>query len=127
MTSFLVKLDENLGRSPLELVRSYGYDTESVHTQGLSGASDATLWSRVVAEGRFLITLDLDFSDVRRFEPGTHPGVLLIRGRSGSSGAVLEVLRRVAAEQPLEELTGCLAVADEGATRIRRPSDAPLA
>ncbi|HEV3073865.1 MAG TPA: DUF5615 family PIN-like protein [Thermoanaerobaculia bacterium] len=48
----------------------------------LSGSTDELLWSRVVADGRLLITLDLDFSDVRRFRPGTHPGILLIRARS---------------------------------------------
>jgi len=121
MSAFLVKLDENLGRSHRELLRGHAYDVETVHTERLSGAADATLWSRVVAEGRFLITLDLDFSDVRRFQPGTHPGILLVRGRSGSSRAVLEVLRRVLAEQSLEELRGCLSVADERVTRIRRP------
>jgi hypothetical protein len=74
MSAFLVKLDENLGRSHLELLRGHGYDADTVHAERLSGAPDATLWSRVVAEGRFLVTLDLDFSDVRRFQPGTHPG-----------------------------------------------------
>jgi hypothetical protein len=29
MTSFLVKLEENLSGWPLELLRSYGYDAES--------------------------------------------------------------------------------------------------
>lgn len=121
MSGFLVKLDENLGRSHLKLLRGHGYDVETVHGERLSGATDASLWSRVVSEGRFLVTLDLDFSDVRRFQPGTHPGILLVRGRSGSSGAVLEVLRRVVSEQSLDELTGCLVVADERTTRIRRP------
>lgn len=66
------------------------------------------------------MTLDLDFSDVRRFPPGTHPGILLLRPRSRSRQAVLEVLTRVIKEQPLETLQGCLVVADEILTRIRR-------
>lgn len=74
------------------------------------------------AEGRFFITLDLDFSDVRRCQPGTHPGILLIRAKNRSAAAVAEVLARVIAEQPLHTLQGCLSVADESLTRIRRPS-----
>jgi hypothetical protein len=35
---------------------------------------------------------------------------------------VLDVLSRVIREHPLETLVGCLVVADEGQTRIRRPS-----
>ena len=117
----LLKLDENLGRSHVELLRSAGYQADRVHDQGLSGASDATVWDRVCAEGRFFITLDLDFADIRRYQPGSHHGILLLRPRSRSRPAVLHVLQRVLSEQQLENLSGCLAVADETHTRIRRP------
>jgi hypothetical protein len=33
------------------------------------------------ASQRFLVTRDLDFSDVRTFAPGTHRGLLLVRLR----------------------------------------------
>jgi Domain of unknown function (DUF5615) len=68
------------------------------------------------------VTLDLDFSNLRRYQPGTHPGILLIRARSRSASAVTEVLARVIAEKSLEDLRGCLAVASLSFTRIRRPS-----
>jgi predicted nuclease of predicted toxin-antitoxin system len=120
MSGFLVKLDENLGRLHAELLREHGYDADRVHDEGISGAKDPDLWAKVVAEGRFLITLDLDFSDIRRFRPGSHPGILLVRAGNNSRTAVLNVLRRVLAEHPLESLQGCLAVADRDITRIRR-------
>ena len=123
MSPLLVKLDENLGRAHARLLRDRGYDADRVYDQGFSGASDAVVWQRVTAEGRFLITLDLDFSDVRKFQPGSHPGILLVRARSKSRDAVMEVLRRVLTEQPLEALLGCLVVADENLTRIRRPRE----
>jgi predicted nuclease of predicted toxin-antitoxin system len=125
MTPFLVKLDEHLGKAHLQLLREGSYDADSVLGERLAGSSDEVLWSRVVADGRFLITLDLDFSDVRRFRPGTHPGILLVRARSTSVPAVLRVLRRVLAERPLGELRGCLAVADELSTRVRWPPVEP--
>ena len=124
MTRLTVKLDENLGRSHMAFLNDQGYEADRVHDQGLSGAKDETVWERGVAEGRFLITLDLDFSDVRRYRPGNHPGILLVRSRNRGRGSVLEILRRVIAEQPLETLRGCLAVADEEVTRIRRPPPA---
>ncbi len=84
-------------------------------------ADDNILWQQVCAERRLFITLDLEFLDVRRFPPGTHPGILLVRSRNRSRQAVLEILSRVLHEHPLETLKGCLIVADETQTRIRRP------
>lgn len=121
MTGFAVKLDENLGRTHLELVRERGYEAARVFDQGLSGEADDRLWTYLVEEARFFVTLDLDFSDVRRFEPGSHPGILLLRPRNKGRGAVLSVLRRVLDEAALESYRGCLVVADELNTRVRRP------
>lgn len=122
MSGLLVKLDENMARSHQELLVNAGYVADRVTDQGLSGAADSTVWQRVVAEGRFFITLDLDFSDVRRFPPGSHPGILLLRPRSNSRDAVLDILKRVVFDHPLNSLTGCFVVADEKKTRVRRPS-----
>jgi predicted nuclease of predicted toxin-antitoxin system len=116
-----VKLDENLGQSHAELVRDAGHMAQRVTEQGLSGAKDPVLWQHVCDAGYFFITLDLDFSDVRRFVPGAHPGILLIRPRGKGREAVSRVIRRVLAEHGLEILVGCMAVADESRTRIRRP------
>ena len=115
-----VKLDENLGRAHVALLKRHGYEADRLFDQGLSGIEDAELWRRVRREGRFLITLDLGFSDVRRHAPGTHPGILLLRPRRKGRNAVLDVLRRVLSEQQLETVAGCLAVADESRTRVRR-------
>jgi len=117
----LLKLDENLGRTHVELLRNAGYEADRVHEQGLSGWTDSAIWKRVCDEGRFFITLDLDFADIRRYEPGSHPGILLLRARSRSSAAVVQVLERVLKERRFESLSGCLAVADENLTRVRRP------
>lgn len=121
MSAFRVKVDENLGQSHVALLEEAGYKADSVFDEGLSGTSDKTLWERVVDEDRLFVTLDLDFSDVRRFPPGSHPGILLLRPRTGSRDAVTSVLERVLLEYDLEDLRGCLVVADELHTRIRRP------
>jgi len=124
MNAIRVKVDENLARSHVALLERAGYDARSVYDQELSGAEDAALWERVVEEQRFFITLDLDFSDVRQFPPGSHPGILLLRPRNSSRTAVTSVLERVLREYPLDQLAGCLTIADEVYTRIRRsPAD----
>ncbi|MEH2294627.1 DUF5615 family PIN-like protein [Nostoc sp.] len=86
----------------------------------LSLSDEERSLEQVCAEERFFITLDLDFSDIRRFPPGTHPGILLLRSHNRSRQAVLEILSGVVQEQSLEKLKGCLVVADDIQTRIRR-------
>ena len=117
-----VKLDENLSNLHGQFLQQAGYDCDRVTDEGLSGADDTVIWRQVCAEGRFFVTLDLDFSDIRSFPPGTHPGILLLRPRSSSRQAVLDLLARVLGEHPLEDLQGCLVVANDKQTRIRRPS-----
>jgi len=115
----LVKLDENLGLAHAKLIKDFGHNVERVTDESLSGAADELVWSKVCAEWRFFITLDLDFSDVRKFPPGSHPGILLLRPHNTSRTAVLTVLSRVLSEQGFESLAGSLSVADEYRTRIR--------
>ncbi|MGH7810507.1 MAG: DUF5615 family PIN-like protein [Candidatus Binatia bacterium] len=81
-----IKLDENLGRPHITLLKRHGYEANRIFDQGLSGIEDTGLWLRVRRENRFFITLDLGFSDVRRYTPGTHPGILLLRPRRKGRG-----------------------------------------
>jgi predicted nuclease of predicted toxin-antitoxin system len=69
-----IKLDENL---PFRL----DHETDTVPQEGLTGQNDAHVWQAAQTTGRFFITQDLDFSDARRFVPGTHHGLLLVRLR----------------------------------------------
>lgn len=115
-----IKLDENLEQSVVSLLMEAGYAADRVTDENLSGALDEIIWQQVCAENRFFVTLDLDFADVRRYAPGTHPGILLLRPRNMGRTAALEVLARVIREYDLATLCGCLAVADENHTRIRR-------
>ncbi len=108
----------------MDFLNAAGYSAERVTDEGLSGADDGAVWQRAVAEGRFFLTLDLDFADVRRFSPGAHPGMLLLRPRNRGRDAVLEILQRVVGEQSLDTLAGCFVVADINHTRIRRPPPA---
>lgn len=74
-----VKLDENMPVGLVSILKRYGYDAVTVPQQGLTGQSDATIWEAAQRESRFLITMDLDFADIRRFSPGTHQGILILR------------------------------------------------
>jgi predicted nuclease of predicted toxin-antitoxin system len=92
-----LKLDENLPESLVPELSLLGHDVDNVRLEGLSGQSDPSIWRAAQAEGRFLITQDLDFSDVRQFKPGTHHGLMLVRlrvpGRRALATRVAEAFR----------------------------------
>lgn len=74
-----LKLDENLPISVSIRLAAIGLDTDTVLAEGLGGRSDAEVWQAAQIAERLLITQDLDFSDVRKYAPGTHHGILLVR------------------------------------------------
>ena len=115
-----VKVDEDLPRAAVELLRRFGYDATGVYEQGMSGWKDEDLWQAVQDEGRFLVTADKGFGDIRVHPPGTHQGVLLLRPSEQGIRPVLDLLHRVLTSYSLEQLTGCIVVATPRGVRIRR-------
>jgi predicted nuclease of predicted toxin-antitoxin system len=95
-----IKLDENLPSSLVGILSGFGHETDTVEDEGVNGKSDEIVWERAQMDGRFLITQDLDFSDIRKFAPGTHHGILLIRMRDPSRRALEE---RIGALFAMEE------------------------
>lgn len=72
------------------------------------------------SEGRFLVTADKGFADVRTHPPGAHAGILLLRPDADGIGAVIELLETTLATCALESLSGSVAVATLRGLRVRR-------
>jgi predicted nuclease of predicted toxin-antitoxin system len=70
-----VKLDENLPLLLASALKGLGHDVHTTNEEGLAGCLDGQIWEAAQREGRFLLTQDHDFSDARRFVPGTHCGI----------------------------------------------------
>jgi predicted nuclease of predicted toxin-antitoxin system len=87
--------------------------------QQLSGAPDTTVASVCRAEGRVLVTLDLDFADIRTHPPGTGPGVIVLRPRSQARADVLALAERLVTALHSEPVSGNLWIVDEQRLRIR--------
>ena len=87
-----IKLDENLPHRAAILLRKFGHEVHTLHEQGLLGHADEEVWEAAQSESRFLVTQDLDFSDSRKFTPGSHHGLLLMRLRDPNRRALMSDL-----------------------------------
>ena len=116
-----IKLDENLPEALVARLAVAGHDTDTVAREGLGGAADSEVWRAVQDDERLLITLDLDFSDIRRYPLGSHFGILLLRPRHQGGAAVIGLVVDLLRRENLDALAGCLAVADDSGA-CRAPS-----
>src|SRR5579859_1547164 len=73
-------------------------------------------------EGRFLITQDLDFSDIRQFIPGTHCGILLVRLHSPSRRNLIDRVTGLFQKENVEQWARCFVVVTDRKVRVLRPS-----
>jgi predicted nuclease of predicted toxin-antitoxin system len=113
------KLDENLGRRGLELLKAAGHDAMTVSEQGLSGAADAALFTHCAEEGRALITLDHDFGQILRFPPEQSAGLVILEpGSPVTLGKLLARLNEFLAVLGARQLVGELWIVEPGRVRI---------
>ena len=119
-----IKVDEDLPQAVAQILRRHGYDCSTVSEQRMRGWQDPALWKAVQAHGQFLITADKGFGDVRRYPPGSHGGVLLLRPTEDGIRPLLALVEQVLTNVPnLADLEGMLTVASPQGLRIRRQSE----
>ena len=116
-----IKLDENLPHSLAAELSALGHDVDTVPQEGLRGRPDEAIWSAAQLSERFLITQDLDFSDIRQFKPGTHYGLLLVRLQQPGRRQLIRRVRSIFLAQDVTYWRGCYVVATEIKLRIQHP------
>jgi predicted nuclease of predicted toxin-antitoxin system len=112
------KLDENLPLDARDLLRAAGFDVLTVHDQALQGSSDDRVAQVCREEGRALVTLGLDFADVRTFLPAAHPGLIVLRPGRLDRHAVVRLLERGMDVLKREPLAGHLWIVGDDRVRI---------
>jgi predicted nuclease of predicted toxin-antitoxin system len=116
-----IKLDENLPVRLATLLKDLGHDVHTLHDELLLGHADREIWEATQKESRFLITQDLDFSDLRQFAPGSHHGILLVRLRSPNRRDLIGRIRELFQKETVGEWVGCFVVATERKIRVLKP------
>lgn len=117
------KIDENLHPDVALFLCDRGHDAVTVRDQDLKGTPDKNLAAVCRAEGRALMTLDLDFADIRTFPPEEYPGLIVFRIAHQDKASVLETLARMVPLLECEQLDKHLWIVDELSVRMRGPNE----
>ncbi len=113
------KTDENLPVEVADDLRQTGHDALTVADQQLAGQPDVRVAEVCKAEGRAVVTLDLDFSDIRVYPPNDDAGIIVLRPSVQTITNTRRLIGQVIALLPKEPLAGHLWIVDEGQIRIR--------
>jgi len=113
------KVDENLPIEVAGLLAEAGHDALTVQDQTLGGRPDPDIAAVCRQEGRVVVTLDLDFADIRAYPPADYVGIIVLRLSRLDKRRILIAVERLLAVLENETLAGKLWIANETTVRIR--------
>jgi predicted nuclease of predicted toxin-antitoxin system len=116
------KIDENLPAEAAEILKSAGFNAHSVGDENLTGANDEAVADASRSEDRILVTLDLDFANIRAYPPGEHAGIVVLRVKHQDKYTVLIHLRRLTTVLARRSPSGELWIVDGNRIRFRQGS-----
>lgn len=117
------KVDENLPVEIVQALRDHGHDATNVPEEQLVGQKDAVIAQACLAEGRALVTLDLDFADIRVHPPENYSGLIVMRPALENKPHLVRLFRRIVPMLEQEPLIGHLWIVEEHQVRIRGASE----
>jgi predicted nuclease of predicted toxin-antitoxin system len=113
------KLDENIPELVRAALLELGHDVHTVSDGHLAGADDGDVLRATVVEERVLITLDLDFADLRMYPPGSHRGLWILRPGKQTFRAIGDLVQAGVRLAAVESVDGQLWVIDGRRIRSR--------
>jgi predicted nuclease of predicted toxin-antitoxin system len=120
-----LKLDENLSRHLKPVLMALGHNVLTAADENLLSRPDTEIARAAAIEERMLLTLDVEFADLRKYPPGSHPGIILFRPISLGPLSVNRFIADFVRSTDLHRLTACVAVVDPVRVRVRSPEKQP--
>ena len=113
------KIDESLPVEVADQLQQANQEASTVYDQDLAGAVDEDIAEVCLTEGRILVTLDLDFADIRAYPPGKYPGIIVLRLKQHDKPYVLSITSRWIKALATEPIEKRLWIVDDQRIRIR--------
>lgn len=113
------KIDENLPIECTKLFKKLGYQADTVYDEKLNGSPDSTIYSVCIDEKKVLVTLDMDFSNIRLYPPDSHNGIIVLRLANQSKLKILNKINQILPILRQEQLAGHIWIIEEKKIRIR--------
>lgn len=114
------KVDENLPEELAARLQQEGYLADTVPAQGLAGQRDEQVFAHCQQEQRILVTMDRGFGDIRRYAPGSHAGIIVLRPIRQDRAAFLALMEQALPLLAGTTIAGEVWIVEWGRVRIRR-------
>jgi predicted nuclease of predicted toxin-antitoxin system len=112
------KLDENLSPSLATLFVVAGHEAHSVTEQALGGQPDERVIDVCRRESRVLVTLDLDFANIKAYPPSDFSGIIVLRLASQAHSKTESAVQRLLVFLSKEHPKGALWIVEDDRIRI---------
>lgn len=113
------KVDENLPQEIADLLRQAQHDAVTVYDQQLAGVQDQEILDVCGKEARALVTLDLDFADIRTYPPQQFRGLIVLRTHYQDKPHLIQVMKGILPLMEREPIDRQLRIVEESRVRIR--------
>jgi len=113
------KIDENLPIELIGILKTAGYSGMTASEQELNGKPDSKVINKCREEEYILVSLDLDFADIRLYPPEKYAGLIIIRVKNQDRHNIIETFRKIMPNLKHENIKGTLWIVDENSIRIR--------
>jgi predicted nuclease of predicted toxin-antitoxin system len=116
-----LKLDENISRHLKPVLIGLDHDVLTAADEDLLSHIDTEIAQAAKDEQRMLLTLDVEFADLRKYPPGLHLGVMMFRPLSLNPLSVNTFITDFVGHTDLDKLAACVAVVDPVHVHVRYP------
>ena len=112
--------DMGVSLTTVEALRADNHDAVHLRDEGLIRLPDPEIAAKAVAEGRIVLTFDLDFGDILAAARSETPSVVIFRMRNQTPIAVIPRLVQVIGDCAEELARGAIVIVEDGGFRVRR-------